>query len=79
LRKVVTVEYAVIDSDGAEIARGVVGGPPINVAAGNRRLRVLTREPLTVDDIRVCSKQATTLELGADGRLAPITAKATRH
>jgi hypothetical protein len=78
LRKVVTVEYAVIDSDGAAIAHGVVGGPPIDVPAGNWRLRLLTREPLTVDDIRVRSKQTTTLELGADGTLIPITAKAVQ-
>lgn len=69
LREAVTVEYAVYDRDGVEVARGVVDGPAITVPAGTYRVEVLTRTPLAAEGVLVRGDQLTTLEVAADGAL----------
>ena len=69
LRAAVTVEYAVYDRDGVEVARGVVDGPAITVPAGTYRVEVLTRVPLVAKGVLVRGDQLVSLEVTADGTI----------
>ena len=55
--------FRVLDATGAVVARGVVGGPPVEVPVGTYRVEVLT-DPLTTFDAVVASGQALQLEVG---------------
>ena len=69
LIEAVAVEYIILDKDEVEVARGVVGGSAITVPAGIYSVRVLSREPLELDDMTVRGEQLTLLEIAEDSTL----------
>lgn len=63
LSAAVRAAFVVKDADGQVVARGVVGGAPLSLAAGKYRVEVATAPPQEFDDVEVRDDEARVLSL----------------
>jgi len=62
------VPFVAVDATGAIIARGMVGGPPVSVPAGELAIRLDTAAtPVTIEHVAVEPNKRTNVELNKDG------------
>jgi hypothetical protein len=63
LEKTLKVEFVILDAEGERQARGVVGGEPVEIAAGNYTLRVLLQPEHLVMPLTIRSEDSVNLTL----------------
>jgi hypothetical protein len=62
------VPFVAVDATGAVVARGLVGGPPVSVPAGELAIRLDTAAtPVTIEHVAVEPNKQTSVELNKDG------------
>ena len=68
LARAISADYVVSDDGGTMMARGVVGGPPLELPPGTYDIAVRSQPEVRFDDVYVGSEQSVNLELPAPDR-----------
>jgi hypothetical protein len=66
VRQAVAAPFRLLDANGAVVATGVVGGPPVAVPPGAYTVELLTDPARRYPDVVVASDQTTTVRIDAD-------------